>query len=57
MAPKTDVGGKKAQPCLIGMQVQDGKFVRMVPTEKGEFECATGEPESITFDAQAAFQG
>jgi ABC-type branched-subunit amino acid transport system substrate-binding protein len=57
MAPKTDVGGKKAQPCLIGMQVQDGKFVRMVPKEKGEFECATGEPESITFDAQAAFQG
>ena len=56
MSAPVDIGGKKAQPCLVGLQVQNGKFVRVDPTEKGKFDC-TGEPSSITLDAQKAFQG
>jgi hypothetical protein len=56
MAPPTDIGGKKSQPCLVGLQVRNGEFVRVTPEEKGEFNC-TGEGRTITLDAQAAFQG
>jgi hypothetical protein len=56
MAPPTDIGGKTSQACLVGLQVQNGEFVRVSPEEKGEFNC-TGEGHSITMDAQAAFQG
>jgi hypothetical protein len=56
MAPKTDIGAKKGSPCLVGLQVKSGKFVRIDPTEKGKFDCS-GEPTSITIDAQAAFKG
>ena len=44
----TDIGGKVASKCLIGMQVQDGKFVRVDPVEPGKFDC-TGRV--ITIDA------
>ena len=35
----TDVGGQSASKCLIGMQVQNGKFVRVDPVEPGTFDC------------------
>ena len=56
MSAPTDIGGKKAQPCLVGLQVQNGKFVRVDPTEKGKFDCKS-EGSTITLDAQKAFQG
>jgi hypothetical protein len=36
---KTDIANKEATRCLVGMQVKDGKFVRVVPAEKGTFLC------------------
>ena len=35
----TDIGDRKGSKCLIGMQVQDGKFVRVDPVEPGKFDC------------------
>ena len=36
----TNIGGKVASNCLIGMQVQNGKFVRVDPVEPGKFDCS-----------------
>jgi hypothetical protein len=52
----TDIGGKKASKCLIGMQVQNGKFVRVSPTTKGEFNC-TGSTFQVTLDPVKAYTG
>ena len=41
----TDIGGKVGSKCLIGMQVQNGKFVRVDPVEPGKFDC-TGSVSS-----------
>ena len=35
----TNIGGKIGSKCLIGMQVQNGKFVRVDPTTPGTFDC------------------
>ena len=32
----TNIGGKVASKCLIGMQVQNGKFVRVDPVDAGQ---------------------
>ena len=42
----TDIGGRKGASCLIGMQVKDGKFVRVDPVEPGKFDCSS---QSFTF--------
>jgi len=59
MVPKIDVGGKKGSVCLVGMQVKDGKFVRVSPEEKGKFTC--GEPEKppikLTIDPVKEYKG
>jgi hypothetical protein len=36
--------------------VQDGKFVRIDPTEPGTFDC-TGTVKTITMDPQKEFKG
>jgi Periplasmic binding protein len=56
MAPKTDIGGKKGSPCVVGLQVKNGKFVRVDPVDKGKFDCS-GKPYSITLDPNTAFKG
>ena len=33
MVPKIDVGRKIGSTCLVGMQVQNGKFVRIDPVD------------------------
>ncbi len=53
---KTDIGGRRGSPCVVGMQVQQGKFVRIDPTTPGEFDCG-GKAYSITLDPQKAFKG
>jgi hypothetical protein len=45
----TNIGGKVASKCLVGMQVQNGKFVRVDPVEPGKFDC-TGRVISIALD-------
>lgn len=46
MIIKTDVAGRKASPCTVIVQVQDGKWVQVDPAKKGTFDCT--EPGGIT---------
>ncbi len=63
MVPKLDIGGKKGSTCLVGMQVQGDKFVRVDPTEPGTFDCdldAQGvakPPLELTLDPAAEYHG
>ena len=52
----TNIGGRVASKCLIGMQVQNGQFVRVDPVEPGTFDC-TASVVSLTLDPVAAFKG
>jgi hypothetical protein len=52
----TNIGGKVASKCLIGMQVQNGKFVRVDPVTPGKFDC-TGGTFKVTLDPVKAYTG
>jgi hypothetical protein len=52
----TDIGDRKGSNCLIGMQVQDGKFVRINPVEPGKFDCR-GKFYEFSLDPVAAYKG
>jgi hypothetical protein len=52
----TNIGSKVASKCLIGMQVQNGKFVRVDPFEPGKFDC-TGGTIDIKLDPVKAYKG
>jgi ABC-type branched-subunit amino acid transport system substrate-binding protein len=39
MIPKTDIGGKRSSVCVVGLQVQNGRLVRVSPVERGMFNC------------------
>jgi hypothetical protein len=52
----TDIGGKVGSKCLIGMQVQNGKFVRVSPVEPGTFNC-DGRVITTVMDPVAAYKG
>jgi len=52
----TDIGGKVGSKCLIGMEVQNGKFVRVDPAELGKFDC-TGSVITVTLDPVKAYSG
>ena len=54
--PPTNIGGQVASKCLVGMQVQNGKFVRVDPVTPGKFDC-TGGTVSVTIDPVKAFKG
>jgi hypothetical protein len=56
LMPPTDIAGKVGSVCYIGMQVQDGKFVRVSPTEKGQFDCG-GKHVELNFDPVKEYQG
>ena len=54
---KTDIAGKQPSPCIVIMQVQQGKWVRVDPVKAGTFDCT--EPTSITesdLDPVAAYK-
>jgi hypothetical protein len=58
MVPKIDIGNKIGSTCLVGMQVQNGKFVQIDPVEKGKFDCDGNKPAlQFTLDAAAAYHG
>jgi ABC-type branched-subunit amino acid transport system substrate-binding protein len=58
MTPKLDIGGKVGSVCLVGMQVQDGKFVRVSPTEPGTFDCGGDKPPiELTIDPAKEYKG
>jgi hypothetical protein len=46
MMAKTDVARRKSSPCLVIVQVQQGKWVQVDPVKKGTFDC--DEPGAIT---------
>jgi hypothetical protein len=52
----TNIGGKAASKCLIGMQVQSAKFVRVDPVTPGKFDC-TGGVITVTLDPVKAYSG
>jgi hypothetical protein len=52
----TNIGGKVASACLIGMQVKNGKFVRVDPVEPGKFDCSSA-PITISLDPVKAYKG
>jgi len=51
--PGTDIGGKILSTCLVGMQVPNGKFVRVDPVKPGTFDCDKNKPP-LTFSIDAA---
>ncbi len=48
MLGPTDVGGHTPNGCFVLLQVQDGKFKRVFPKEKGTVEC--GKPVKVKLD-------
>lgn len=58
LPPGTNIGEKTPSNCLVGMQVQNGKFVRVSPTEKGTFDCDGNKPPvKLTIDPVKEFKG
>ncbi len=57
-APPIDVGGRVGSTCLVGMQVENGKFVRIDPVKPGTFDCDNNKPSiTISIDAAKAYHG
>jgi hypothetical protein len=56
LAPPTDIANKRLSTCIVGMQVQRGKFVRVDPTTPGTFDC-DDETVSVTLDPLKSFVG
>ncbi len=58
MVPKIDIGNKVGSTCLVGLQVQNGKFVQIDPAEKGKFDCDGNKPAlALTIDAAKEYHG
>jgi hypothetical protein len=58
MMPKTDIGGKIPSSCYVGLQVQNGKFVRISPTQPGTFDCDNNKPLiKVTIDPLKEYKG
>jgi Periplasmic binding protein len=57
-APGNDVGRKRAGTCLVGMQVKNGRFVRIDPVEPGTFDCDDNKPGlDFSIDAAKEYHG
>jgi hypothetical protein len=52
----TNIGGKLPTKCVLGMQVQNGKFARVDPVTPGKFDC-TGGTTTVTLDPVKAYKG
>jgi ABC-type branched-subunit amino acid transport system substrate-binding protein len=58
MVPPIDIGRKVGSACLVGMQVQNGKFVRIDPIKPGTFDCDDNKkPLTLTIDAAKEYHG
>jgi hypothetical protein len=58
LIPKIDVGAKEGSTCLVGLQVQGSKFVRVDPTEPGKFDCDNNKPPvTVRIDPVAEYKG
>ena len=57
-SPRSTSARKIGSTCLVGMQVQDGKFVRIDPVEPGKFDCDNDKPPlELTIDPAAEYKG
>jgi hypothetical protein len=56
-APGTDIGGKIGSTCVVGMQVQNGKFVRIDPIKPGTFHCDNKPVLKFSIDAAKEYHG
>ena len=43
--------------CYVLMQVQNGKFVRVSPTEKGKLDCPSDATFQVNLDPTKEFKG
>jgi hypothetical protein len=58
MIPKVDIGNKTGSTCIVGMQVENGKFVRVDPPQPGTFDCDNNKPAmELTIDPVAEYHG
>ena len=64
MVPQMDVGARVGSSCLVGMQIQGNKFVRIDPKQPGKFDCdidpKTGQPKppmTLTIDPFGEYHG
>ncbi len=58
MVPKIDVGRQLGSTCVVGMQVQNGKFVRIDPVQPGTFDCDNNKPAmAISIDPAKEYKG
>jgi hypothetical protein len=58
MIPPTNIGKKQGSVCLVGLQVKDGKFVRVSPTEPGKFDCGGNKPPvELNIDPVKEYKG
>jgi len=58
MVPPIDVGRRIGSTCLVGMQVQNGKFVRIDPVQPGTFDCDNNKPAmTLTIDPAKEYHG
>ena len=58
MVPPIDVGRRLGSTCLVGMQVQNGKFVRIDPVQPGTFDCDANKPAlTLSVDPAKEYHG
>jgi hypothetical protein len=58
MTPKIDVGRRLGSTCLAGVQVKNGKFVRIDPTQPGTFDCDNNKPAlTLSIDPAKEYHG
>jgi hypothetical protein len=58
MVPPIDVGRRIGSTCLVGMQVQGGKFVRIDPVQPGTFDCDNNKAAlTLTIDPAKEYHG
>jgi hypothetical protein len=58
MVPKIDIGNRTGSTCIVGMQIQGGKFVRVDPVQPGTFDCDNNKPPlTLTIDPQKEYHG
>ena len=56
--PRSTSARKIGSTCLVGMQVQNGKFVRIDPVKPGTFDCDNNKPAlTFTIDPAKEYQG
>jgi hypothetical protein len=54
---KTDIAGKNPSECVVIVQVQQGAWKRVNPTEKGKFDCdQPGGITELSLDPLAAYK-